>query len=158
MKFWMRQIKAAAARLRSDAVLTDGRAAVSAVGDGDRTARRYGDVGRRTVVDRHRAAREDVDAVQHGGGVGDGGAGAAAGTDTDAAAKALEGKISVRVVNVATLKPIDDAALIASAVIGLIFVAVFSFASTPSAIEAWKILIYALFWTLPVLVLSSSHK
>lgn len=32
-----------------------------------------------------------------------------------AAAKALEGKISVRVVNVATLKPIDDAALIASA-------------------------------------------
>ena len=50
------------------------------------------------------------------------------------------------------------AALIASAVIGLIFVAVFSFAATPSAIEAWKILIYALFWTLPVLVLSSSHK
>ena len=50
------------------------------------------------------------------------------------------------------------AALIASAVIGLIFVAVFSFASTPSAIESWKILIYALFWTLPVLVLSSSHK
>ncbi len=32
-----------------------------------------------------------------------------------AAAKALEGKVSVRVVNVATLKPIDDAALIASA-------------------------------------------
>ncbi|MBR5769485.1 MAG: hypothetical protein IKX98_05210 [Clostridia bacterium] len=50
------------------------------------------------------------------------------------------------------------AALIASAVIGIIFVAVFSLASTPSAIEAWKILIYALFWTLPVLVLSSSHK
>lgn len=50
------------------------------------------------------------------------------------------------------------AALIASAIIGVIFVAVFSLASTPSAIEAWKILIYALFWTLPVLVLSSSHK
>ncbi len=50
------------------------------------------------------------------------------------------------------------AALIASAVIGLVFVAVFSFAATPSAIESWKILIYALFWTLPVLVLSSSHK
>ena len=50
------------------------------------------------------------------------------------------------------------AALIASAVIGVIFVAVFSLAASPSAIEAWKILIYALFWTLPVLVLSSSHK
>ena len=50
------------------------------------------------------------------------------------------------------------ASLIASTVIGLIFVAIFSLASTPSAIEAWKILVYALFWTLPVLVLSSAHK
>lgn len=50
------------------------------------------------------------------------------------------------------------AALIASAVIGVIIVAVFSLFESPSALAAWKILIYALFWTLPVLVLSSSHK
>lgn len=50
------------------------------------------------------------------------------------------------------------AAIIASAVIGLIFVAIFAFVPSATAIEAWKILLYAIFWTLPVLFLSSSGK
>ena len=50
------------------------------------------------------------------------------------------------------------ASVIASSVIGLIFVAIFAFVPSATAIEAWKILLYAIFWTLPVLFLSSSGK
>lgn len=48
------------------------------------------------------------------------------------------------------------ASIIASSALGLIFVAFFALVPSASAIAAWKILLYALFWTLPTLCLSSS--